>query len=655
MDRLVYFIYRAVSRGIALLPLGVSFRFGAMAGGLAYWALAPYRRLALANLSIAFGGEKSPAELRKIARAHFSLLGANLVSSIKVATLSPDEILKLVKIDNLDFFLSPEAKSRGVVMAISHSGNWEILAQVCPLIFPNKGGTIYQRLGNEFIDADIRAARARQGLRLFERKEGFTGAIALIRDGGGGVGVLIDQHAGDKGIWCPLFGRLASTTPIAATMALRSGAVLLSAAISTDGPGRWRMSISAPIDTTATRDPAVLTAQVNQELETLIRRSPADWFWVHNRWKTPSPNFLLSEYKRGVVLPPGFAPEQLKPFRILVRSSNWLGDAVMTTPAVQAIKRGRPDARVTVLVKAKLAEYWKRVAEVDEVIEIEASDTVFAVAGKIRGKFDVAVILPNSIRTGLEVWLAGIPRRVGYPAKGRRWLLNQLMLPSKKKEKKPQPAGHQVHHYLEIARRLGASLDGLEGAKPEQFFATPAAASSPRPRAAGAPIKIGLCPGAEYGPAKRWLPERFAEVARAVAEHRDCEWVLFGVGGDAAVGAEIISKLTASKSGIDVKVVNLIGKTTLGELMDRLTECSLLLSNDTGTMHLAAALGVPTVSVFGSTEPRLTGPLGPGHRVLRHQVECSPCFLRECPIDFRCMKSIEPHEVVKTILAALPC
>jgi len=645
MDRFVYILYRAVSRSIALLPLGLVFRLGTVAGWLAYFLFIPYRRLALANLAIAFGGEKTPGELRRMARAHFARLGGNFLSSVKVATLPPDEILARVHIEQREFFSSPEATSRGVVLAISHMGNWELLAQVCPLIFPNRAGTIYQRLGNPYVDADLRATRARQGLRLFERKDGFLGAIALIRDGGGGVGVLIDQHAGDKGIWCPLFGRLASTTPLAATMALRSGAILLPAAICTEGPGRWRLAVAPPVDTTATRDPALLTAQVNEALEKLIRQSPEDWFWVHNRWKTPNPNFLLAGYKRGVVLPPGFAPEKLKPFRILVRSSNWLGDAVMTTPAVQAIKRGRPDARVTVLVKAKLAEYWKRVPEVDEIIAIEAGDSVFSVARKIRGKFDAAVILPNSIRTGLEAWLAGIPRRIGYPAKGRRWLLNQLILPPKKKAA-AKPATHQVHHYLEIARRLGAEVGGGD---PSTFFDPPALASTARPRQGG-PIRIGLCPGAEYGPAKRWFPERFAEVANAVSRHRDCEWVLFGVGGDAAVGAEIVAKLEGS-----VKITNLIGKTTLGELIDRLAECHLLLSNDTGTMHLAAALGVPTVSVFGSTEPRLTAPLGPGHRILRHQVECSPCFLRECPLDFRCMKAITADETAAAVLAAVPC
>ena len=135
---------------------------------------------------------------------------------------------------------------------------------------------------------------------------------------------------------------------------------------------------------------------------------------------------------------------------------------------------------------------------------------------------------------------------------------------------------------------------------------------------------IGLCPGAEYGPAKRWLPERFAETMRAVHEKTGCEWKLFGVEKDRPVADTI---LTAAA----IPVTDLIGKTTLAQLIDELRTCDLLLTNDTGTMHLAAHLGIPVVALFGSTEPTLTGPLGPQHRILRHHVECSPCFLRECP------------------------
>lgn len=624
---------------MALLPVEVAFRLGSVLGLLCYALLPPYRRLAQANLQLAFEGEKDAAECRRMARRHFARLGGNLLSSLKIATLPKEEILKRVEWEEPEEFVRAGREKRGLVLVISHMGNWEILAQVLPLLFPGKGGTIYQRLGNSYIDADIRQARARQGLALFERKEGFQKAITLLREGGG-VGILIDQHAGDKGLWCPLFGRLASTTPLAATMALRTDALLLPAGVCTLGPGRWRVSFGTPIPTQG-QGAEALTASVNEALEGLIRTSPEDWFWVHNRWKTPKPNFLLSGYKRGVVLPEGFAPEKLKPFRIVIRSSNWLGDAVMTLPTVQAIKRGRPDAEVTVLVKEKLAGFWSRVPEVDSVLPITAKDTVFSVARKLRaGRFEVGVILPNSIRTGLEMWLAGIPRRVGHPGAGRKRLLNQPLPPPKKKPKQPLPARHQVFHYLALARFMGAEVP--EEADPAAFFSPAPLRTSPPP--AGARRRIGLCPGAEYGPAKRWMPGRFAETMKLVdvAGEQPTEWVLFGVKGDAPLGEEIV-KLYGSE------VTNRIGQTTLGELMDELATCERLLTNDTGTMHLATALGVPVVAVFGSTEPRLTGPLGPGHTVLRHQVECSPCFQRECPLDFRCMHAVTAEEAAAAL------
>jgi ADP-heptose:LPS heptosyltransferase len=140
------------------------------------------------------------------------------------------------------------------------------------------------------------------------------------------------------------------------------------------------------------------------------------------------------------------------------------------------------------------------------------------------------------------------------------------------------------------------------------------------------------------------LPERFAEAATAVSEQLAVDWVLFGTPKDAAVGAIIAEKLGD-------RCLNRIGQTTLDQLVAELRECEMLLTNDTGTMHLATLVGVPVVAIFGSTEPGLTGPLGSGHRVLRHQVECSPCFLRECPIDFRCMHAVSVDEVVGDVLS----
>jgi lipopolysaccharide heptosyltransferase II len=384
-----------------------------------------------------------------------------------------------------------------------------------------------------------------------------------------------------------------------------------------------------------------LTAKINELIASQILRAPEDWFWVHNRWKTPKPNFLLARYKRGVHLPSNVSAQDLKPFRILIRSSNWLGDAVMSVPAVRAIKAGRPDAHITVAVPSKIASMWKLVAEVDRIIPLTGTSLVGAVhAIRQQPGFDVAILFPNSLRVALEVWLGSVPRRVGYRGHTRRWLLNQIMA----EPSRPGPVQHQAVHCLRIAQELGAEIDDnwKNAFRRVQRGSDRTKLLSP----AHERVKLALSPGAEYGQAKRWLPERFAEAAAAVAAQLPAQWILFGTPKDMPVGETIARALGDS-------CVNRVGQTTLEQLIDELRECRLLLTNDTGTMHLAALLGVPTVAIFGSTEPRLTGPLGDRQIIVRHQVECSPCFLRECPIDFRCMKSVSADEVVNAVLSTL--
>lgn len=633
MDRLSYWIYCLLSWVAALLPLESLCRLGSGLGLCAYYLLPTYRRIALSNLQIAFGADaagpvRTSRELRVLARQHFSTLGGNLLSSLKLSRMSPDEILKLVEIEGLDIPSRLNAEGRGTVFIIGHLGNWELFAQMITLVLPFPLGSIYQRLGNPYMDGAIRRERAKRGLQLFERKEGFQGATRLLREAGG-VGVLSDQHAGDAGVWCPFFGRLASTTSLPATLALRTGAAIVSATMYTVRPGRWRMVMAGPI-AREVRDVDAMTARVNLELEARIRQSPADWFWVHNRWKTPRPKFLLTTYKRGVVPPQDGRP--LQPFRILIRSTNWLGDAVMTVPAVRAIKQGRPDAHVTILAPAKLRELWQAVPEVDDIIAVEKRDGVFGVARRISGKFAVAIVFPNSLRAGLEVWLANIDRRVGYPGHRRVWLLDQPFRP--KKKKRLLPPKHQVEHYLRLAEFVGA----------ETSCCIPEAGTSSGET--GSP-RVAVCPGAEYGPAKRWPAERFATTMREVSSSLACEWVLVGVAKDAPFAEAIVQ----GTPGLAVN--NLVGKTGMTELIAELRRCRLLLTNDTGTMHLAAMLGIPVVAIFGSTEPALTGPLGSGHQVLRQHVECSPCFLRECPLDFRCMEAISPVQAAAAVLQVL--
>jgi lipopolysaccharide heptosyltransferase II len=377
-------------------------------------------------------------------------------------------------------------------------------------------------------------------------------------------------------------------------------------------------------------------------IEQQIRRAPDDWFWVHNRWKTPEPNFLLAHYKRGIYLPPGISAGDLKPFRILIRSSNWLGDAVMSMPAVRAIKNGRPDVHVTIAAPEKIAPIWKLIPEVDATISLP-EDSLLSVVRLFRQQmpFDVAILFPNSLRVALESWLSGIPRRVGYRGRCRSWLVNQIV----RERRKPRAPEHHSLRFLRIARECGAEIEETSAVQRPKLDVQ-LSDSNELSTINHQPVKIGLCPGAEYGPAKRWLPERFAEAASKISAQSTVQWILLGTKNDAAIGEQIAA-------AIGDHCVNRIGQTTLDQLIDELRQCRLLLTNDTGTMHLAALLGVPVVAIFGSTEPRLTGPLGNGHIVLRHHVECSPCFLRECPIDFRCMKAVTADEVAEAVLSML--
>ena len=635
LDFVVYLLYRAGSAVAAALPLPFLFSFGEFIGVCAWTFSGKYRRLAMRNLEIAFANEKSPRELRHLVRRHFRRLGANLLCSAKLTQMRPEKILERVEVENIEAMAREFRAGVPVVLVLSHLGTWEVFAQLMPkFVGFVRNSSVYQGLGNRFIDKHVRRTRSQTGLELFDRHDGFEPVIELLRSGGG-VGVLSDQHAGDHGVWTPFFGRLASTSPLPALLAKRTRAALIAAGVYTTGHARWRLVFTERFDETGA-SVAVLTSKINQVIVQQIRRAPEDWFWVHNRWKTPEPNFLLAHYKRGIYLPPGTSAHDLKPFRILIRSSNWLGDAVMSVPAVRAIKNGRPDVHVTIAAPDKIAAMWRLIPEVDAIIPL-SEDSLLPVIRQLKQQmpFDVAILFPNSLRVALESWLSGIPRRVGYHGHCRSWLVNQIV----REPRKPGPPEHHSLRFLRIARECGADTSNLKDGKvrPSALHQT-------------SNIKhqtlLGLCPGAEYGPAKRWLPERFAEAAAKITAQSSVQWILFGTKNDAAIGEQIAA-------GIGNHCVNRIGQTTLEQLINELRQCRLLLTNDTGTMHLAALLGLPVVAVFGSTEPSLTGPLGNGHTILRHHVECSPCFLRECPIDFRCMKAISADQVAAAVLSML--
>jgi heptosyltransferase-2 len=618
VDFSTYLLYRGVGFILASIPLEWTFRLGLFLGTIGFAVAGKYRRLALNNLRIAFSDWNEKCR-RSCARRNFQNIVANILCGFALSEWPLERVRKYVDFSDLERAAPRFHPSKGSLWLLNHIGNWEVFIFAINLLRKCEHVVVYQELRNRFIDRHVRKTRGKTGVRLIERNEGLAGCAAILREGGV-LGILGDQHAGDKGVWVKLFGRLASTTPLPAILARKTGCQIAPMAIETVGIARWALRVEELISP-ANISIEALTDRTNQILERQILRNPGDWFWVHNRWKTPNPRFLLREYKRGIFLSPGI----LKPFRLLVRSSNWLGDAVMTVPTVRRIKKGRPDAQVTVLCQSKLADFWRIVPEVDRVVTFDPKDSIFDVAKKIRHRFEVAILLPNSVRTGLEVWLAGIPRRVGYSRPWRDRFLDQIVPESNR----PAPLEHQALHYLRIANRIGADieepLDPITGWRPQPGLA-------------------GLCPGAEYGPAKRW-PE-FHLAAGQLSEELSLTWLIFGTAKERALASEIVASLKG-------KVIDLTGRTSMADLIQQLRRCQFLLTNDTGTMHLAAYLGVPTVAIFGSTEPVLTGPLGSGHTVLRRHVECSPCFLRECPLDFRCMKAVTVADVAAAVRATL--
>jgi heptosyltransferase-2 len=360
------------------------------------------------------------------------------------------------------------------------------------------------------------------------------------------------------------------------------------------------------------------------------------------------------------------------PRRLLIRGTNWLGDAVMATPALLRLRAQFPDDRITLLCPEKLRDLWLQHPALDEVLSFRPGEGLFHLAAQLRpAQFDLALVLPNSPRSALEVFLARIPRRVGYARPWRNFFLTQAVAPrpgAVKMHKRssaeiqslvaaPAPpatatlpaAAHQIHEYLHLAAALGANPEPLA----PQLFVTAAETAAARKKfgleSASGPL-LGLNPGAEYGPAKRWPADRFIAAAKQIQAQTHCVWLLFGGKTDAPLAAQIQSALGGGPG-----VVNLAGRTTLRELMALLKLSRVLLTNDTGPMHVAAALGTPVVVPFGSTSPALTGPGLPGdprQRLLQSDAPCSPCFLRECPIDFRCMHGIAPERAAAAVLSA---
>jgi heptosyltransferase-2 len=322
--------------------------------------------------------------------------------------------------------------------------------------------------------------------------------------------------------------------------------------------------------------------------------------------------------------------------KILIRATNWVGDAIMALPALRAVRSRFAQAEITILARPYVAAIYKDQQVCDNILFVDDKHNMVS---RLRAKkFDVALLLQNAFEAAWLSWRAGIPERIGYARDGRSLLLTKVVSVPKAGEIPP----HEQYYYLELLRRAGW-LDSL----PNETFICLDVPEENRQRAAEFLLSAGLRPdslriaigaGASYGSAKCWPPDRFAELANRLQTHSGAEVILFGTPAEAAVSSAIAA-------GMRRPPIDLTGKSSIGDLPALLSQCHLFLGNDSGAMHVAAAVGLPVVAVFGPTDPLGTAPVTPRCTIVQEKPYCSPCFLRRCPTDHRCMTRITPDAV----------
>ncbi|TAM83577.1 MAG: lipopolysaccharide heptosyltransferase II [Acidobacteria bacterium] len=342
----------------------------------------------------------------------------------------------------------------------------------------------------------------------------------------------------------------------------------------------------------------------------------------------------------------------LNPEKIVVRATNWVGDGVMSLPALEALRGRFPTAEIVLVVKPWVADLYLHHPAVNRLIVYDAANEHQGPSGfaklveQVRSeRFDMAVLFQNAFHAAWMAWRSRIPVRIGYGLEGRGVLLtNSVPVPP------PALYGHQSNYYLQLLFRAGLveRITPVESIhlNVENSEKTWAARQLKSLGLGGPRFLVGLAPGAAFGPAKRWLLDRYADLADRLIGALNADVLIFGSPAEKPLAEEIAH-------GMSHTPVIMTGETTLRQLMALLVQCRLVITNDSGPMHLAAAMGLPLVAIFGSTDETATGPVSPLARVVRHPVACSPCGLRVCPIDFRCMKGVTVDHVHRIALGLI--
>lgn len=591
-----------LGRLLALAPEPVLRALSVAGGELVLWLAPRRRRILRSNLHHAFP-DRPRAWRRRIARESSRRLVETAMLSLAAPFLPERRIRRIARLAPSAEAFAREIASRPrpVVLATLHLALWESqtwFKLLSPVPLP-EFGIIFRPLASAPLNAFVKRTRERHGMRLLSRKEGFAEALEILR-GKGCVGVLFDQNAGQQGCLTLLLGRVCSTTELPGLLAAKFGADLR-----TFYPRRtafWRVEFeSDPVPSDGTAAGAILSLNRWFEVAMSDEGLCASWLWAHDRWKNqdiPSMRLRL-EAKRDLLaadLRARGAGRLPRNTRVWVRLPNWLGDVVMAAPLLRAVRESRPDAEITLLARPAFVPLLESLRLGDRTIPLPPRGPGYlARFARLRASYpDVWILLTNSLRGDLEALVAGCPQRFGIARPGRRrpLLTHAYRLPDGFDEVR--------HHQLEVGDDFLRHF-GLRAPLDCSPLSMPAAAA--KAAEAGLPPgrgPVGMIPGSENDPSKRWPAPRWRKLVEALPGER---FVLFGTQGDAPVAAEIAAGFDPSR------VSNLAGTTSLAGFAAALRGCRLLVSNDTGGMHLANALGVPVICLFGPTNPIRTGPV----------------------------------------------
>jgi heptosyltransferase-2 len=328
------------------------------------------------------------------------------------------------------------------------------------------------------------------------------------------------------------------------------------------------------------------------------------------------------------------------PKNIIVRMPNWLGDLVMGTPVLADLRKKYPNAHITAMCQKNVASLLKEDPHIDDIFSFTPPKNLLnfpsqkeLVEKLKKEQYDTGILLSNSFSSAWWLWRGQVKNRIGFTGDWRSWLMSTPLSFPKNLNKQ-----HLVKTYKALLKPLGIPISE----RPPRLYLSDKEIEDAKEILHRHGVRdghtiIGINPGAAYGSAKCWIPSRFKEVTQQLLENPTNRIVYFGD----SVGAKLTQEICL---GMSDRVINLAGKTSIRELLALISLCSTFLTNDSGPMHIASALGTPHVAIFGSTSDVKTGPYSHG-RVIHKHVSCSPCYKRECPIDFRCMTSIHADEV----------